>query len=67
MGVKNKLKEIRMKEYMLPQTEFAKLLEIDYRQYNRYENGTVPNLETALQIIERLNKTINEVFYLDKN
>ncbi|OLS02868.1 helix-turn-helix transcriptional regulator [Tissierella creatinophila] len=63
--VKNRLKEIRMKEYMSTQGEFAKILELNYRQYNRYENGTVPNLETALHISKKLNKNLEEVFYLD--
>jgi DNA-binding XRE family transcriptional regulator len=67
MAVKNKLKEIRHKEYMLDsQMEFSKVLEIDYRQYNRYENGTVPSLETALEIAEKLNKKVEDIFYLDK-
>jgi DNA-binding XRE family transcriptional regulator len=64
--VKNRLKEIRMKEYMVTQTEFAEnVLGIDYRQYNRYENGTVPTLETALHISQKLNRTVEEIFYLE--
>lgn len=67
MAVKNKLKEIRLKEYLIDnQTEFSKILEIDYRQYNRYENGTVPSLETALEIAEKLNKKVEDIFHLDK-
>ena len=39
--VKNRLKEIRMKEYLMNMKEFANLLGINYAQYVRYENGTV--------------------------
>lgn len=63
--MKNKLKEIRMKEYMLNQREFAKLLEINYRQYNKYEHGTVPSLEIALRIAKKLDKPVETIFYLD--
>jgi putative transcriptional regulator len=62
--VQNRLKEIRMKEYMMNQTEFASFLEIDFRQYNRYENGTVPALETALKISSVLKMSVNEIFSL---
>ena len=64
MGVKNKLKEIRMKEYMLSQTGFAKLLDMNYRQYNKYENGTVPESETMLKIANKLKKNVEDIFYL---
>jgi putative transcriptional regulator len=62
--VKNYLKEIRMKEYMLNKTEFAKLLEIDFRQYSRYENGVVPTSESMLRIAQKLNKKVEDIFYL---
>ncbi len=65
MAVKNNLKEIRMKEYMCNQTEFAKILDINYRQYSKYEHGTVPYLEVALKIARKLNKAVEEVFYLE--
>ena len=64
MGFGNKLKEIRMKEYMFSQKEFAKLLGLNYRQYNRYENGTVPESETMLRISKALNRSVEEIFYL---
>lgn len=66
MGVKNKLKEIRMKEYMMNMTQFADMLEINYHQYVRYENGTVPYLEVALKIAKKLNKHVDEIFYLEE-
>jgi DNA-binding XRE family transcriptional regulator len=60
--VKNKLKEIRMKEYMMIQKDFANLLDIDYRQYNNYEHGTVPTLETALKISKKLTRPLEDIF-----
>jgi len=65
MGVKNRLKEIRMREYMMTQKEFAeKVLDMDYRQYNKYENGTTPYGETMLYIAKKLNKKVEDIFYL---
>jgi putative transcriptional regulator len=64
MGFGNKLKEIRMKEYMKTQKEFALILGLNYRQYNRYENGTVPESETMLKIAKALNRSVEEIFYL---
>ncbi|MTI65140.1 MAG: helix-turn-helix domain-containing protein [Firmicutes bacterium] len=67
MAVKNNLKTIRMQEYLLNQSQFAKnILQIDYRQYNRYENGTVPKLDIALKICKKLNKPLEQVFYLSE-
>ena len=62
--IKNRLKEIRMKEYMLNQKEFAEMLGVDVRQYNRYEHSMQPSLEVAIKILEKLNKDIRDVFYL---
>lgn len=65
MAVRNRLKEIRMKEYMLTQKEFAKFLGINYAMYNQIENHRQqPTLETALKISKKLNKTVNEIFEL---
>lgn len=66
MGVKNRLKEIRMKEYMMNMTQFAEMLNINYKQYVKYEKGTVPYLEVALRISKKLNKSVNEIFYLEE-
>lgn len=67
MGVKNKLREIRLREHLIDsKKEFSKYLEINYRQYSEYERGITPTLETALKISKKLNKNVNEIFYLDK-
>jgi putative transcriptional regulator len=63
--MKNKLKEIRMKEYMMNQKDFAAMLDIDYRQYNRYEHGVSPTLETALRIARKLDKHVEDIFALE--
>lgn len=64
--VKNRLKEIRMKEYMVNQREFAeKILEMDYRKYNNYEKATTPSGESMLYIAKKLNRPVEEIFYLD--
>ncbi|MCT4593208.1 MAG: helix-turn-helix domain-containing protein [Anaeromicrobium sp.] len=66
MGVRHKLKEIRMKEYMMKQNEFAeKVLEMDYRKYNNYENGTTPSGEAMLHIAKKLKRPVEEIFYLE--
>lgn len=53
--VKNRLKEIRMKNYMMTQKEFAELLDIDYSMYNRVENNMKSvTLETAIKIFYKI-------------
>lgn len=67
MGVKNKLKEIRMKEYLMSQVEFAKLINVDNKTYSNWEKGiSKPPLEKALEVAKILNKNIQEIWYLDK-
>ncbi len=63
--VKNKLKEIRMKEYMMEQKEFSKYLGIQLSRYCNWENDTSkPPLEKALEIAEKLNKDVKDIWYL---
>lgn len=50
---------------MMSQMEFSKILGMNYRQYNRYEHGSMLNLETALEIAQKLNKKVEDIFYLD--
>lgn len=66
MAVKNNLKEIRMKEYMMNMTQFAEFLEIDIKLLSSWEKGrSKPTLERALEISNKLNKTVNEIWYLE--
>ncbi len=64
--VKNKLLEIRLREYMLQdQKDFANFLEIDPSQYSRYERGEVfPGLPIALHISKKLGRKIEDIWYL---
>ncbi|WP_154826387.1 helix-turn-helix transcriptional regulator [Clostridium butyricum] len=64
--VENKLKEIRMKEYMMSPGEFAKMIGMSIKTYSGWENGhSKPTLEKALEISKKLNRSVNEIWYLD--
>lgn len=66
MGVKNKLKEIRMREYLLNQTEFSKLLEAPRSTYSQWESGVSnPTLEKAFEIAKKLNKKLEEIWHFE--
>lgn len=66
MAVKNRLKEIRMKEYMMNLTQFAEFLEIDIKVLSSWERDkSKPTLERALEISNKLNKTVNEIWCLE--
>ncbi|NMF04588.1 helix-turn-helix transcriptional regulator [Clostridium beijerinckii] len=66
MGVKNKLKEIRMKEYMMSQTDFADKLSVPVKVYWSWENEkSNPTLENSLKIAKKLNKDIKDIWYLE--
>lgn len=63
MAIKNRLKSIRHK-YEMNQTEFANLLQLPYRQYNRYEkNIEQPSLQNAFKIARLLKLNIEDIFY----
>lgn len=63
MAVRNKLKEIRMKEYMMTQKEFAKLIGVLPDNYSRIENNKVQvSLERAIKIAQKLNKKVEDIF-----
>lgn len=64
MGVKNRLKEIRMREYMMSATDFAKKLGVKQSTYSQWENEqNNPTLEKAFEISRLLNKEINQIWY----
>ncbi|MCB2297825.1 helix-turn-helix domain-containing protein [Clostridium tagluense] len=66
MGVKNRLKEIRMREYMLNQTEFSKLLGYDLKTVSNWEREvSTPILERAIDVSNKLNKKVNDIWYLE--
>lgn len=64
--VKNRLKEIRMREFMMEPNEFAKLIGVNIKSYYSYEKDlSRPTLEVALEIAKKLNRTVNEIWYLE--
>jgi len=63
--VKNKLKEIRMKEYMMNSSEFCKVLGISISTYSKIEsNKQQGNIETVLKISKALNRKVEDIWYL---
>ena len=64
--LKNRLKEIRMKEFMLSQKEFSDYLGVGITTYCNWENNlSRPSLEKALKISKKLNKSIEEIWCLE--
>lgn len=62
--VKNRLKEIRMKEYMFSSSEFAKSLGVPTSTYSQWENETSnPNLNKAFEIAKILNRNLEDIWY----
>lgn len=62
----NKLREIRMREFMMEPQEFANYIGVNYKTYYSWEKGAAgPSLEKALEIARRLNKTVEDIWYLD--
>lgn len=63
--VSNKLKEIRMREYMMSQKDFAFFLNVPVKVYWSWENDkSKPTLEKALEIANKLNRDIRDIWYL---
>ena len=66
--LKNNLKAIRMKEYMMNKKEFAQHIGISDLQFLRYENGqNMPPLDKALAISYKLKRSCNEIWYLEQD
>lgn len=66
MGAKNRLKEIRMREYMMDQKSFSKMIGISNTTYNNIELGRVQgNIETALKIAKALNLKVEDIWQLE--
>lgn len=65
--LKNNLKTIRMGEFYLTKREFSKKLDIAEQQYLRYESGqSNPSLEIAIKISTKLQRHIEDIWYIDK-
>lgn len=66
MAVKNRLKEIRLREYMETSQEFSKRLGMPLSTYSNIERAKrQARLETALEIAAKLGKKVEEIWYLD--
>ena len=64
--VKNKLKEIRLKNYMMTGREFSKMFNVSNTTYSNWEQGVSrPTLDKALEVAKILNMRIDDVWYLD--
>ena len=64
--VKNRLREIRMREYLMEQKEFAAFLGVGLTTYFNWEKGTSkPPLEKAIEIANKLDKDVREIWYLE--
>ena len=63
----NRLKEIRMKEYMMNSGQFAEMLGINSSTYSMIENGKRGvSLENAFSIAQKLNKKIEDIWYREE-
>ena len=64
--VKNRLKEIRMRNYMMNATEFCKILGINTSTYSMIEsNKQQGNIETILKISKALNLKVEDIWHLE--
>lgn len=63
--VRNRLKEIRMREFLMNQKEFCAMLGISQSTYNPIENNIKQgNAETLLVIAKGLNRKVEDIWYL---
>ncbi|WP_410053772.1 MULTISPECIES: helix-turn-helix transcriptional regulator [Clostridium] len=63
--INNRLKEIRMKEYMMKPQEFARYIDVNSKTYYSWEQGIVnPSLQTALNVAKKLNKKVEDIWYI---
>lgn len=66
MRLKNRLKEIRMREYLKNQSEFSSFLGIPLTTYSQWERGVSnPTLEKAFEIANKLNKKMEEIWHYE--
>lgn len=64
MVLNNRLKEIRMKEYMMSSREFSDMLGISASTYSKIENNKKSvSLDNAFEIAEKLNKKIEDIWF----
>lgn len=63
--MRNRLKEIRMREYMLEPLEFAEKINVNLKTYYAWENGNAnPSLKKALEVSKILNKSVEDIWFI---
>ncbi len=66
MEIKNRLKEIRMREYAEDPKEFAKRLNVNIKTYYVWEHGDVlPGSKKLFEIASLLNKKVDDIWWLE--
>ncbi|HFD2050276.1 helix-turn-helix transcriptional regulator [Clostridium perfringens] len=66
MGVKNKLREIRMQEFVMDTGDFARKLNVNLKTYSNWEkNRSKPSLEEALRIAKELERKVEDIWSLE--
>lgn len=64
--LRNNLRDIRMNEFCDNAINIANYLEISLKTYYKYERGDVkPKLDKAIEIANKLNRDVLEIWYLD--
>jgi len=64
--VKNRLRQIRVKEYDMTATDFSAKLGVSVSLYSAWELGKAkPSLERALDVAKRLGKSVEDIWYID--
>lgn len=67
MGVKNRLKEIRMREFMMNQKEFCGMIGISQSTYSSIESNKIQgNIENIMIIAKALNRKVEDIWYLEE-
>lgn len=65
MLVKNRLREIRMREFLMDSGDFAKMLGVNLKTYSNWEkNRSKPPLEEALRIAKELDRKVEDIWSL---
>lgn len=55
-----------MKEFMMEPAEFADMLQVNPKSYYQWESGASrPNLEKSLQVAKKLDRNVNDIWYLE--
>ncbi|HII4449369.1 helix-turn-helix transcriptional regulator [Clostridium perfringens] len=64
--MKNKLREIRMREFLMDSGDFAKMLGVNLKTYSNWEkNRSKPPLEEALRIAKELDRKVEDIWSLE--